>query len=77
MIEQEGSFLDDMPQHILDSEIQDIAMEMFDSWMDSNLNDGQFWADFRFAEMSNTKEIKKAFNTFYGLTEEDEEYLEC
>lgn len=77
MIEQEGSFLDDMPQHILDSEIQDISEQLFDEWMDSNLNDGQFWADRRFAEMSLSKYTKQAFNSFYGLTEEDEEYLEC
>jgi hypothetical protein len=77
MIEQDGSFLDDMPQHILDAEILEISEMLFDEWMDSNLNDGQFWADRRFAEMSNSEYTKQAFNTFYGLTEDDEEYIEC
>lgn len=75
MIEQDGSFLDDMPQHILDAEIQEISEILFDQWMDSNLDDGQFWADRRFAEMSNSPHTKSAFNTFYGLTEEDDEYV--
>lgn len=76
MIEQDGSFLDDMPQHILDAEIQEISEILFDQWMDSNLDDGQFWADRRFAEISNSQYIKDAFNTFYGLGKVDEEYVE-
>ena len=75
MIEQDGSFLDDMPQHILDAEIQEISEILFDQWMDSNLDDGQFWADRRFAEISNSEYTKSAFNPFYGLTEDDEEYV--
>ena len=71
----EGSFLDDINQMVLDSEIQEIAMKLFDEWMDSNLNDGMFWADRRFAEMSDSRFIKDSFNKFYGITEDEEEYL--
>ena len=76
MIEDnEGSFLDDVRQHILDAEILDISEQLFDNWMNANLDDGQFWADYRFAEMSDSELIKDAFNKFYGISKGEDMYL--
>ena len=70
-----GSFLEDIPQHILDAEILDISERLFDDWMNNNLDDGQFWADYRFAEMSDSELIKDAFNKFYGISQGEDMYL--
>jgi hypothetical protein len=43
--------------------------------MNSNLDEGQYFADKRFAEMSGDKFIYDEFNKHYKLTEEDEDYL--
>ena len=70
-----GSFLEDIPQHILDAEILDISERLFDDWMNNNLDDGQFWADYRFAELSNDKTIKNKFNNHWNIKKGEEYYL--
>ena len=76
MIEDmDGSFLDDINQMVIDAEIQTISEQLFDDWMNANLDDGQFWADYRFAEMSDSELIKDAFNKFYGISKVEDMYL--
>ena len=77
MIEQEESFLDAMNinQMVIDAEATYIAEELFQQWTDSNLDEGTFYADYRFAEMCDSKQIKEAFNTYYKLNEGDEYYV--
>ena len=76
MIEDmDGSFLDDINQMVIDAEIQTISEQLFDDWMNANLDDGQFWADYRFAEMSDSELIKDAFNKFYGISKGEDMYL--
>ena len=70
-----GSFLDDINQMVIDAEIQTISEQLFDNWMNANLDDGQFWADYRFAEMSDSELIKDAFNKFYGISKGEDMYL--
>ena len=71
------SFLDaaNINQMVIDAEIQGISEQLFDDWMNGNLGDGQFWADYRFAEMCDSKEIKDAFHKFYGISEGEDMYL--
>ena len=71
------SFLEEanINQMVIDAEIQGISEHLFDEWMNSNLDEGTFWADYQFASMCDSEEIKKAFNTHYNLTEEDEHYV--
>ena len=71
------SFLDaaNINQMVIDAEIQTISEQLFDDWMNANLDDGQFWADYRFAEMCDSKEIKDAFNKHYGISEGEDMYL--
>ena len=76
MIEDmDGSFLDDINQMVIDAEIQTISEQLFDDWMNANLDDGQFWADYRFAEMSDSELIKDAFHKFYGISKGEDMYL--
>jgi hypothetical protein len=70
-----ASFLEDVNQMVIDAAISDIGEQLFDDWMNSNLDEGQYFADKRFAEMSGDKFIYDEFNKHYKLTEEDEDYL--
>jgi len=70
------SFIENENQMVIDAEIQAIGEQLFTEWMDSNLDEGQFYADFRFAEMSDSNYLKGRFNQFYDLTPEDDYYLE-
>jgi hypothetical protein len=49
---------------------------LVEDWVQSNLDEGQMYADFRFAEMSDDNYIKGRFNQFYNLTPSDQYYLE-
>jgi len=70
------SFLDDENQMIIGAEIQHISEQLFDSWMDSNLDEGTLYADWRFAEMCDSNELKKKFNEYYKLQKDDYYYVE-
>ena len=49
---------------------------LVEDWVNSNLDEGQMYADFRFAEMSDDNYIKGRFNQFYDLKPGDQYYLE-
>jgi len=70
------SFLENENQMVIDAEIQTIGEQLFTEWMDSNLDEGEFYADFRFAEMSDSNYLKGRFNLFYDLKPGDQYYLE-
>jgi hypothetical protein len=44
--------------------------------MDSNLDEGTLYADYQFASLSDSKEIKQAFNKFYNMNPDDQYYIE-
>ena len=71
----ESSFLENVNQMIVDAAIQEIQDQLFDNWVNENSNEGQFFADMRFAEMSGDSYIMGEFNKHYGLTEKDDDYL--
>jgi hypothetical protein len=70
------SFLEDENQMVIDAEMQTIAEHLFQEWMDSNLDEGTFYADYRFAELCDSNYLKGRFNQFYDLKPEDDYYLE-
>jgi hypothetical protein len=72
-----SSFLEDVNQMVIDSVYTDIADQLLEDWINSNLDEGQYYADRQFALMSDDSYIKSKFNDFYELREEDEGYLEC
>ncbi len=70
-----ASFLEDVNQMVIDAAISDISEHLFDEWMNSNLDEGTYFADRRFAEMSGDKFLYDQFNKHYELKEDDEDYL--
>jgi len=70
-----ASFLEDVNQMVIDACYQDIAEQLLDDWINSNLNEGQYYADKQFAEMSGDRFIQDEFNKFYNIKEGDEDYL--
>jgi hypothetical protein len=70
-----SSFLENINQMVIDAEVQAISEQLFDEWMNANLDEGTFFSDRRFAEMSDSKYIKDEFNKHYDLKEDDEHYL--
>ena len=72
------SFLEEanINQMVIDYEIQAISEHLFTEWMDSNLDEGTLYADYQFAEMCGSKEIKQAFNKFYNINPDEQYYIE-
>ena len=70
------SFLENENQMIIDATMQEIAEQLLDSWLDSNLNEGQLYSDWQIAEMSSDIYLKQRFNLFYELTPDDQYYVE-
>jgi hypothetical protein len=71
-----ASFLEDVNQMVIDAVYQDIAEQLLEDWINNNLDEGQYYADKQFAEMSGDEFIQSEFNKFYNLTEIDEDYFE-
>jgi hypothetical protein len=70
------SFLENENQMVIDAELQTIAEQLLDDWIYENLNEGQFYSDWRIADMSDSNYLKGRFNQFYDLKPEDEYYIE-
>lgn len=71
------SFLENENQMVIDATYAEIGEMLVEDWVQSNLDEGQLYADFRFAEMSDSNYLKGRFNQFYDLNEGDQYYLEC
>ena len=69
------SFLENINQMVIDATIVEIQEHLFDEWMNANLDEGTYFSDRRFAEMSGDKFLYDEFNKHYNLTEEDDDYL--
>jgi hypothetical protein len=69
------SFLENINQMLIDAEVQTISEQLFDEWMNANLDEGTFFSDRRFAEMAESRYIKDEFNKHYDLKENDDYYL--
>ena len=70
------SFLENENQMVIDAELQEIAEQLLDDWMNSNLDEGQLYADWRIADMSSSNYLKGRFNLFYDLNPNDQYYIE-
>ncbi len=71
-----ASFLEDENQMVIDAEMSAIADQLLDDWIQSNLDEGQYYADKCFAEMCDSNYLKGRFNQFYDLKPGDEDYIE-
>ena len=70
-----SSFLDNENQMVVDAILSDIADQLLQDWIDSNLDEGQYYADMQIAVRSGDEFIRDKFNKFYGLKEGDEDYF--
>ena len=57
-----SSFLEDENQMVIDAELQEIGEMLLEDWMNSNLDEGQLYADWRIADMSSSNYLKGRFN---------------
>jgi len=70
------SFLENENQMVIDATYQEIGEMLVEDWVNSNLDEGQLFADYRFAEMADSNYLKGRFNLFYDLKPGDQYYLE-
>jgi hypothetical protein len=70
------SFLENENQMVIDATYSEIGEMLVEDWVNSNLDEGQMYADFRFAEMADSNYLKGRFNLFYDLKPGDQYYLE-
>ena len=70
------SFLENENQMVIDATYSEIGDMLVEDWVNANLDEGQMYADFRFAEMSDSNYLKGRFNQHYDLQPEDQYYLE-
>lgn len=75
MFDTDDLFSDKVDRDIIEDITKDIAYELFDSWNDSNLNEGSDYAEWQFFSYAGN-EIKRRYNKHYGYTPDDEYYLE-
>jgi hypothetical protein len=70
------SFLDNENQMVIDATLSEIGDQLVENWLQENLNEGQLYADYQVALMSDNNYLKGRFNQFYDLQPNDEYYLE-
>jgi hypothetical protein len=71
---QHGAF-DDLPDMVRDAIFSDIADQLLDDWIQSNLDESQYFADLQIAQRSGDPILQNKFNEFYNLGPEDEDYF--
>jgi hypothetical protein len=70
------SFLENENEMVIDATYSEIGAMLVEDWVNANLDEGQLFADYRFAEMSDNNYLKGRFNQFYDLKPGDQYYLE-
>jgi hypothetical protein len=70
------SFLENENQMVIDAELQEIAEQLLEEWINSNLDEGELYADWRIADMVSSNYLKGRFNQFYDLKPDDQYYIE-
>jgi len=71
-----ASFLENENEMIIDAIYSEIGEQLVEDWVNSNLDEGQLYADWCFADMSNSNYIKGRFNQFHNLGPTDNYYLQ-
>jgi len=70
------SMFDDMPQHIQDSVMQECQEQLFNSWLEMNLDEGMLFADWQMASLCSDDSVKQRFNEYWEIEKDEEFYLE-
>ena len=71
-----ASFLENENQMLIDATMSEIGDMLVEDWINSNLDEGQLYSDWRIADMSDSVYLKQKFNQFYDLTPDNQYYLE-
>jgi hypothetical protein len=71
------SAFEEIPQHIKDVVMTEIAEQLLDDWINNLLDEGQYFTDRNIAIMSGDSIFIEAFNSHYKLAPTDEGYIEC
>lgn len=67
-------FTEDMNQMLIDSIENDIKEQLFDDWNNSNLDEGEEYAEFKFMEFA-PDNVRQSYNEYYGYVEGDDYFL--
>ena len=70
------SFLENENEMLVNATYKEIGDILVEDWVQSNLNEGQLYSDWRIADISDSNYLKGRFNLFYDLSPEDQYYLE-
>ena len=71
-----SSFLENENEMVIDMTYSEIGEQLVEDWINSNLDEGQLYADWCVANMSSSNYLRGRFNQFYDLTPTDNYYLE-
>ena len=70
------SMFDNMNQMEQDGIVDTVAHQLFEDWVNSNLDEGVMYADHQICLLYGAPELQKEFNEFYNMKPEDELYFE-
>jgi hypothetical protein len=70
------SFLENENQMVIDATLSEIGEMLVEDWINSNLDEGELYSDWRIADMSDSNYLKGRFNQYHDLKPEDQYYLE-
>jgi len=70
------SFLDNENEMVIDITLQEIGMELFEDWHNSNLDEGILYADWQIASRCDSNYLKRRYNEHWELTPDEEFYVE-
>jgi hypothetical protein len=71
----QNKFIDGLGLILTDKAERNIQSNLLGNFYEELENDDQFYADRKWAGMSDLPEVMEAFNKFYNLTPEDAEFL--
>ena len=71
-----SSFLENEDEMVIDMTYSEIGEQLVEDWINSNLDEGQLYADWCVANMSSSNYLKGRCNQFYDLNPTDNYYLE-
>ena len=70
------SFMENENQMVIDATLQEIGMQLFEQWHNSNLDEDLLYADWQIAMRCDSNYLKRRYNEHWELTPDDEFYVE-
>ena len=70
------SFMENENQMVIDATLQEIGMQLFEQWHNSNLDEDLLYADWQIAMRCDSNYLKRRYNEQWELTPNDEFYVE-